>query len=44
LSFVLADIVHEIEVERGLEGVEIRHVLEAFLDLFEGGEMLVERE
>lgn len=31
-------------MERGLEGVEICHVLKALLYLFEAGEMLMERE
>jgi hypothetical protein len=44
LSFVLSDIAHEVEVERGLEGFEIWHVLQALLYLFEAGEVLVEGE
>jgi len=40
----LANIVHDVEVERGLEGFEIGHVFQPFLYLFEAGEVLVERQ
>jgi hypothetical protein len=44
LSFVLADIAHDVEMEAWLEVLKIRHVCKPLLHLFEAGEVFVKRE
>jgi len=42
LSFVLADIVHDVEMKAWLEVLKICHMCKPFLHLFEAGEMLMD--